>query len=287
MNNWQAGDVEANGLHIHYTRTGGNKPQVVLAHGFSDDGLCWTPVAQALEPDYDVVMVDARGHGRSDDPEEGYSSADHAGDLAGLFKALGLRRPAVLGHSMGAATALTFAGQYPDLPCAILLEDPPPWWMPPPPEAAGRRPANFGSWIIKLKRKTREELIAQARTDSPTWPEAELGPWADSKLRLSFHVLNRVGPPVQSQPESIRRITCPTLLITADPARGSIVTPEAAQALQGLLPLVQVAHIDRAGHNIRREQFARYIEVVKGFLAKVQSPVSSRESLKVTRKPTS
>ena len=106
------------------------KPPVVLAHGFSDDGLCWTPVAEALEADYDVVMVDARGHGRSDAPEQGYGSAEHANDLAGVIAALGLQRPAVLGHSMGAVSTLALAGLYPDLPRAILLEDPPPWWMP-------------------------------------------------------------------------------------------------------------------------------------------------------------
>jgi len=62
---WQSGDIVVNGLTLHYTRTGGTKPPVVLAHGFSDDGLCWMPVAEALAADYDIVMVYARGHGRS------------------------------------------------------------------------------------------------------------------------------------------------------------------------------------------------------------------------------
>jgi N-formylmaleamate deformylase len=65
MAHWQSGDVTANGIRLHYTRTGGDKPPLVLAHGVTDDGLCWTPVAAALAPDYDVIMVDARGHGRS------------------------------------------------------------------------------------------------------------------------------------------------------------------------------------------------------------------------------
>ena len=125
MTHWQSGDIMVNGLLLHYTRTGGARPPAVLAHGFSDDGLCWTPVAEALAPDYDVVMVDARGHGRSAAPEQGYGSADHANDLAGVIQALGLKRPAVLGHSMGAASTLVLAGMYPDLPRAILLEDPP------------------------------------------------------------------------------------------------------------------------------------------------------------------
>ena len=83
MSSWQSGDVEANGLRLHYTRTGGAKPPVVLAHGFSDDGLCWTPVAEALEAEYDVIMVDARGHGRSEARERGYGSAEQAEDLRG------------------------------------------------------------------------------------------------------------------------------------------------------------------------------------------------------------
>src|ERR1051325_10647420 len=103
---WQSGDVEAHGIRLHYTRTGGVKPPIVLAHGFSDDGLCWTPVAQALACDYDVIMVDARGHGHSDAPGQGYGPLNHAADLHGVITELGLQRPAVLGHSMGGATAL-------------------------------------------------------------------------------------------------------------------------------------------------------------------------------------
>ena len=47
---WQEDYVETNGLRLHYARTGGDGPPVVLAHGFSDDGLCWTAVAEALAP---------------------------------------------------------------------------------------------------------------------------------------------------------------------------------------------------------------------------------------------
>ena len=44
---WSEGDVDADGLTIHYTRTGdGDQPALVLAHGFSDNGLCWRRVAE-------------------------------------------------------------------------------------------------------------------------------------------------------------------------------------------------------------------------------------------------
>jgi N-formylmaleamate deformylase len=291
MASWQSSDVVANGIRLHYTRTGGAKPPLVLAHGVTDDGLCWTPVAEALEADYDVIMVDARGHGLSDAPETGYDPATQAADLAGVIAALGLRKPAVLGHSMGAATALVLAGTYPDLPGAILLEDPPGWWTAAPvpvldeeqgqagtrasaviygrAQADQERPVGMQAWFAGLKRKTREELITEQHAAAPTWSEAELGPWADSKLRVSLNVLNvfdQNAPRSVDWPAVLRRITCPALLITADLARGAILTEEGANALRALVPQLQIAHIPGAGHNIRREQFDRFMEVVRAFL---------------------
>ena len=267
---WQSGDVEVDGLRLHYTRTGGDKPQVVLVHGFSDDGLCWTPVAEALEPDHDVIMVDARGHGRSEGPEVGYGPEDMAGDLAGVIATLGLHRPVVLGHSMGAATALMLAGTRPHLVRAILLEDPPAWWVASAaPESDAQRWAWMRARMVELKRKTREELIAEQRAASPSWSDAELGPWADAKLRFSFNALDRVGPRSVDWQVILRRITCPALLITAEPARQAIVSEEDAAVLKSLMPQLRVAHISEAGHNIRRDQFARYMGLVRTFLIEV------------------
>jgi pimeloyl-ACP methyl ester carboxylesterase len=278
MSVWQSGKIKVNELQLHYTRTGGDKPPLVLAHGFSDDGLCWTPVAEVLASEYDVIMVDARGHGRSDGPEQGYTSVEHAADLAGLIAGLGLDRPAVLGHSMGAATALVLAGTYPESPGAILLEDPPTWWVSGPTDSPAdtQRRAQMRARIIGLKRKTRQELIADQRVEAPGWSEAELGPWADAKLRFSFHVLNRSNPATLDWPDTVRRITCPALLITSDPERGGLVTEASAAALQALVPQLRVAHVPGAGHNIRREQFERYLEVVRVFLAETSAQRRSR-----------
>jgi N-formylmaleamate deformylase len=281
MREWQAGYVEANGIRLHYTRTGGAKPAVVLAHGLTDDGLCWTPVAEALAGDYDLVMVDARGHGRSDAPERGYGPAEQAADLAGVIAELGLARPAVLGHSMGAATALVLAGTHPEAVSAILLEDPPAWWMDRPagPPGGTDPDAERREWMSGLKRTTREELLEQQRAEAPGWSEAELGPWADAKLRFSCALIRGFGTPPAASidwPATLGRITCPALLITGDPALGAIVTAEAARALGTRLPQVRVAHVPEAGHNIRRDRLERFLEVVRPFLAELNSPHRAR-----------
>lgn len=272
MSNWTSGDVNVEGVRLHYTRTGGDRPPLVLAHGVTDDGLCWTPLARVFESERDVIMVDARGHGQSSAPEGGYDPLTQGRDLAGVIAALGLKKPPVLGHSMGAATTLGLASQFPDVPGAILLEDPPAWWAPQPDEDAvmAERAAGIMAWIKTLRTKTREELIAGERVNSPTWSDDELGPWADSKLRVN----PVVGQIFQDRfvarlgwPEALRAVTCPALLITADPERGSIVTSEGAELLRAAIPQLQVMHLAGAGHNIHRERFEGYVAGVKSFLA--------------------
>ena len=172
MTDWPSGDVVANGIVVHYYRTGGDKPPLVLNHGFTDNGLCWTRLALALEGDYDTIMPDARGHGLSDAPEEGYDDENRAADLAGLIQALNLDRPAVMGHSMGAATTAMAAARYPELMSCILLEDPP-WFDE---QVARTRPRGDFDAIIALGARPREEIEAVGRERSPTWHELEIGP---------------------------------------------------------------------------------------------------------------
>ncbi|HEX3054492.1 MAG TPA: alpha/beta hydrolase, partial [Aggregatilineaceae bacterium] len=232
MSSWQEGDVTVAGVRLHYTRTGGAKPPLVLAHGVTDDGPCWTPVAESLAPDYDIIMVDARGHGFSDAPATGYNLATLAADLNGVITALELQQPIILGHSMGAITALALAGLYPAVPQAILLEDPPAWWFPAQdaPDLVGMR-----AWFLEMKQQTRDELLNGQRTATPHWSEAELTHCADSKFRVNPRSVQLFEPGISDSipwPECLPRITCPVLLITADPSLGAIVTPEAAQSLQ-------------------------------------------------------
>jgi pimeloyl-ACP methyl ester carboxylesterase len=112
-------------LSIHYYRTGGDNPKLIFNHGAGDDGLCWTRVDKELEADYDAIPIDARGHGKSSSGKGDYSNVQRVADLAGLIQALGLERPVVRGHSMGADMCMSFATVHPELRRAIFLEDPP------------------------------------------------------------------------------------------------------------------------------------------------------------------
>jgi N-formylmaleamate deformylase len=270
---WASGDIRANGIRLHYTRTGGAKPPLVLIHGFSDDGLCWTSVARALEETYDILLPDARGHGRSEAPAQGYGPIDHADDLAGVIAGLRLRHPLLLGHSMGAITVLVLAGRHPQIPRAVVLEDPPAWWAKdsPPPYAAEWR-AQTQARIEELQRLTLEKLVAMERAEEPGWSEDELVPWADSKLRLSLNVFRQDGRIGVDWPALLGKIACPVLLLTADPERGALVTDAWAAALRAMVPHVSIAHIAGAGHSIHRDQKASFLKVVRAFFDELPDP---------------
>ena len=281
MISFQTGDIVANGIRIHYYRTGGtpaggNKPPLVLAHGATDDGLCWTPVAEVLAADYDVILPDARGHGLSEATDAGNDSATRAADLAAFIQALGLRKPAIGGHSMGAESAFLVAAEHPYLSACVVLEDPP-FWLDAAAAAAREDPkgarVSFADQTAKSKAATREQLIAFCRQQSPTWPEADLGPWADAKQRVSLSAFAAPWKPAElGWREGFHLIKSPVLLVTADPKLGAIITSELASAIVAESPLVQSVFFAGAGHNIRREAFDEFIEAVRDFLSRSYSP---------------
>ncbi len=269
MSDWKPGDVIANGVKIHYHRTGGDGPRIVLLHGITDNGLCWTRLVRALEADYDCIMVDARGHGLSDAPAEGYGPDDHAADVCGLIAALDLGKPVLIGHSMGASTAAHTAARYPERVGAVVLEDPPWFAEPPIPSDPKAALAEWQAGIAANKARSVDELIALCREQSPTWDEVEWLPWAESKRQVDPRVVGFAGGWARRWQDVARLITCPALLLTADPERGAIVRPEVAREAAGLMRDCRVVHIPGAGHNIRREQFEQFLAAVRGFLREV------------------
>lgn len=272
VTSWYDGTVEANGIRQHYWRTGdGSKPALVMCHGVTDNGLCWTPVARALEKEFDVVMVDARGHGFSDAPDSGYTTEDRADDVAALIQALGLEKPIILGHSMGGATAGFAAMKYPGIFSKVILEDPG-WWeqdsrrqtMPEKERQAFVKTRR--AEIIRRSRLTVAAQIADNARDRPGWSAEELGNWALAKQQVSPKIVSVYTQARPQWRDVARGIQCPALLITAEIEKGAIVTPAMAEEAREINPNIRVAHIDGADHNIRRAKFEAYMNAITAFL---------------------
>lgn len=271
MSEWFEGDVQANGIRIHYHRTGGkDKPVLLLLHGITDNGLCWSRVARSLEGSYDLVMPDARGHGKSDGIETGFSVETLADDAAAVIRELGLEKPYVFGHSMGAITTVVLAANYSDLIRAILLEDPP--LMNRPPERTPEEAQSFEQAkkeALAFRALPRNERVDQGFVMNLGWVEEEILPWAEAKGEYQPEVYDK-RLIFRSYPwrEAISRIKCPVLLVTGDPEKGALVTPKIAQEAAGLCKSVEVQRISGTGHCIHRDHFDETLEAVRAFLKK-------------------
>ncbi|GHO86318.1 alpha/beta fold hydrolase [Dictyobacter formicarum] len=272
MTQWREENISVNGINIHYTQAGDpQKPALVLLHGAADSGLCWTHIAHALENDYAIIMPDARGHGHSSKIATGIAQEDQAADVAGLIQALHLPRPYLLGHSMGAMTALVVAARYPELVRAILLEDPPLVDRVESKTDDKLRSAQMSTWLTDLKQMTRDEMLAHVQAQSPQWDEEEYVPWVNSKIDVDPSIFQQRGPAQRSWRELAAEVRCPVLLITGDTSLGAIVAPQIAQDALQYWPEGQLVHVAGAGHNIRRDNYPAFMQAVKAFLQHVQS----------------
>ncbi|WP_299023993.1 alpha/beta hydrolase [uncultured Thermanaerothrix sp.] len=265
------GHITIGQMRLTYYRTGGEKPPVILLHGFSDNALCWNRVPLALEEEFDVILPDARGHGSSGIGPEGVGLEVQARDVEVLIETLALKPPVVIGHSMGADVAARLAANRPDLVRGLVLEDPP-WGDhlllnrldPQSPQYA-----QIWDDLLINKQRTLDDLIALCRTRHPTWDESEYFQWAKAKRELRPEALSGWVEPRRPWREVVCSLRCPGLLLTADPAHGGLITPQVAQEIKALWPQVQVVPFPEVGHSIHREAYRPYIQTVLRFLRKV------------------
>jgi pimeloyl-ACP methyl ester carboxylesterase len=96
--------VENQGVRIHY-EVEGRGPPVLLLHGLSSDYRLWYGLGyvKELSKDYELILVDARGHGASDKPHnpEAYDMGLMVGDLVAILDDRGIPRASFFGYSMG------------------------------------------------------------------------------------------------------------------------------------------------------------------------------------------
>jgi pimeloyl-ACP methyl ester carboxylesterase len=118
------GNVPANGVTLHFAMAG-QGPPILLVHGWMGSSYHWRKVMPLLAERHRVVAIDARGYGESDKPYEGYDGRTIAEDLRQVIATLGLDRPIVIGHDMGALPALLLAAESPESVRGLVYVDEP------------------------------------------------------------------------------------------------------------------------------------------------------------------
>lgn len=266
---WTSHTSLLDSIKLRYQRNGhyDDRQTLIMLHGITDNGECFKRVAENLIDEYDIVLVDARGHGQSDAPVDGYYPTDMADDIIRLITVLGCYHPVLIGHSMGAYVASIVASTGRNFIKALVMEDPPLRTSQPTPN---QLEATVNWWENRIRqdsKKTLETLREEGRINR-RWADADIIPWAESKRRVNSQITGYIrGQATHDWRGTLRQIESPTLLITGDDRdNGAIVTPEIAEEVTRLIPSVTVRHIKNAGHSIRRDQFDLYMHALETFL---------------------
>ena len=113
------------GIHLAYTVTGDEKDTpVILIHGLTDGRVSWSQVAPALaKKGYRVYVPELRGNGKTDKPieESAYALKELTNDIAAFIDKLELKKPHIVGHSLGAFVAQELSISYADKIGSITL----------------------------------------------------------------------------------------------------------------------------------------------------------------------
>jgi pimeloyl-ACP methyl ester carboxylesterase len=263
-----AGDILAR-LHIEVEGSG---PTIVLAHGFGGSARNFAPQARALRGRYTVVRYDARGHARSEAPDDpaAYAPEIFAADLRRVLDQVGAEQAVVGGLSMGAGTALRFALAHPARVLGLVLAA-----FPPGPKAPGSFTAVAHAFAEAIERDGLD-----AAGERFVWgPASGLDPQAAKLVRQGFlehpphglaHTL-RGGiaeqPSVTELAPRLATLHQPALVIVGDRDRMSL---EPCRGLASALPNARLAVIEGAGHVVNLAKPAEFNAELERFLDAVR-----------------
>lgn len=199
------------GIGIWY-ETEGQGPPVVLLHGMMGRSEAWRleGYVDGLRDEHHVILIDARGHGRSErpvDPAE-YSLHCHATDVLAVLDELGVASATLCGWSMGAGTSLLVAAEAPQRVDAVIALGAPLEWVGfPDVPAPDEDEDDEDGWASRFEHEGMTWVAADLeREGRPTW--ARLVERADP---LAMAACDRGWSRLAAAPRRLRDLSMPLL----------------------------------------------------------------------------
>ena len=257
----KSGYVEANGIRQHYLEYGRGPVEIVIVPGITSPAITWEFVSEELARDYRVITLDVRGRGLSDKPHSDYSLPEYAADVAGLIGALGLRRPVVLGHSMGARIAIALGALHPDVPGPLIIVDPP--LTGPGRESYATPLASFRTQLAEAYAGTTADAV---RRFFPGWSEEALQIRAEWLPTCAEHAV--VATYNHFDSEEIfgywAALRPPILFIRGGDS--PVISPVGEQELRERNLAAEIVVTPGAGHMIPWDNLADFLAQVRAFV---------------------
>ncbi|MDL1895829.1 alpha/beta fold hydrolase [Anaerolineae bacterium CFX7] len=256
--------TQANGIQLYYEIHGQGQP-LLFIHGLGSSARDWEFQVAEFARTYQVIVLDLRGHGKSDKPAGPYSMALFAQDIAELLKALGISQAHVVGLSLGGGIAfqlavaapatlktLTIVNSAPEMVVRTWQERLALWQRLAIVRVVGMK--KMGEVLSKrLFVKPEEEALRQTFVER--WAENDKRAYLDSLRAL-------VGWSVTAQLGNIR---CPTLVLAAEHDYTPVSVKEAYVARMSDAQLVVIPD---AHHALPVEKPRAFNQALQEFLAR-------------------
>ena len=253
--------VRVNGAALHCQLDGPvDGPVLVFSNSLGTDFRVWDGVVADLAKDYRILRYDKRGHGLSDDPDDGWAMEALVGDLAALLDHFGLTDVGVVGLSVGGLIAQGLAAERPDLVNAMVLAD------------TAARIGNDDMWNDRISQVQSGGLASVADAilvrwfapdflDDPNFPM-----WRNMLSRTSDQGYARVCAAIRDTDllVSTARLTLPLLAIVGD--KDGSTPPDMVRETAELVAGARFEIIRNTGHLPCVEKPEIFTKLVREFL---------------------
>jgi pimeloyl-ACP methyl ester carboxylesterase len=256
--------IRANGLDVHYTVEGAGPPVVMLHGATSAAEEDWAAQRPLFRKAFRIYLVDARGHGGTKwDVADGFTRDMMVEDLLAFADAMNLETFHVVGFSMGAMTALTFATRYPErlrtaIICGIDV-------VREPRSSVARR-------LMDPERIEREEPAWAAQLEKRHGQVQGDGAWK----RLLPAIVDDVATASLLTFEDLRRARLPVLLVYGD--RDVFVPADHAVAIYRQMPDARLMIAPNSPHTVMVSQPALFNQAAANFYRSTEQVAKQRAS---------
>lgn len=275
----QGGLINLRGVEHYYEWIGEPKrdlPVMVFLHGWAGSARYWRRTAASLSNDFNCLLYDLRGFGRSllpqSPPPSSYELEEYAEDLAVLLEAFKIDRAYINAHSMGASVAVLFLNLYPEkaeraiLNCNGIFEYD---------EKAFAAFYKFGGYVVKFRYNWFLQVPFAERMFMSRFLHRPIAPFeqraflsdflqADYEAALQTIYACVSQKAVEVMPQEFARLQMPTLLIAGE--KDKIIPAELGRKAAVLNEKISYCEIPKTGHFPMLEDPPTYLERVREFL---------------------
>lgn len=253
--------------------TRGSGPDIILIHGLAAHPDVWNDAAEQLDDRYRLHLIQI--HGFAGAPEranaDGPVAAPVAEEIARYIRESGLKKPAVVGHSMGGSIAMMIAARHPDLPGRVMVVD-----MVPFMGAVFGPPGTTRENVTERADTFRNEILTKDDTLGPMIPTmtrkdsarpALLKYVAESNMKTVANAFHELF--VTDLTPELSRIRAPLTVLYVIPPGVPGPTAEfeaGVRQMYSAAPRAHLVRIDESNHYIQIDQPARFVAEVDAFM---------------------